>query len=109
MKQTETILKEVGKERERQDKKWGEQNHPLMHPETAFTKEEYKKTADLHKERCDDRAKAGIVSWYDILMEEVYEVFAEEDIEKQKEELVQVAAVAVLIVECLDRNNKNSA
>jgi hypothetical protein len=105
---TESILKEVLKERERQDKKWGEQNHLLLHPETSFTKEEYKKISELYKERCDERAEKGIVSWYDILMEEIYEVFAEEDAEKQQEELMQVAAVAVSIVECLRRNNKNN-
>ena len=36
-------------------------------------------------------------------MEEVYEVFVETEPEKQREEMIQVAAVAVQIIECLDR------
>jgi hypothetical protein len=36
-------------------------------------------------------------------MEEVCEAFAETEPEKQREEMVQVAAVAVQIIECLDR------
>jgi NTP pyrophosphatase (non-canonical NTP hydrolase) len=43
------------------------------------------------------------VSWFGILMEEVYEAFAETDPAKQREEMVQVAAVAVQIIKCLDR------
>jgi NTP pyrophosphatase (non-canonical NTP hydrolase) len=35
-------------------------------------------------------------SWYTILMEEVYEAFAETEPEKQREEMIQVAAVAGL-------------
>ncbi|MDR0731531.1 MAG: hypothetical protein LBF63_07675 [Treponema sp.] len=41
--------------------------------------------------------------WSNILMEEVCEAFAETEPEKQREEMVQVAAVAVQIIECLDR------
>jgi hypothetical protein len=36
-------------------------------------------------------------------MEEVYEAFAETEPENQREEMIQVAAVAVQIIEYLDR------
>jgi hypothetical protein len=42
-------------------------------------------------------------SWYNILMEEVYESFAETDPGRQQEEMIQVAAVAVQIIEYLNR------
>jgi SpoVK/Ycf46/Vps4 family AAA+-type ATPase len=48
----------------------------------------------------------GEISWSNILMEEVYEAFAETGPEKQREELVQVAAVAVEIIEYLDRKKE---
>jgi hypothetical protein len=44
-----------------------------------------------------------MVTWAHILTEEFYEALAEADPEKLREELVQVAAVAVAWVECLDR------
>jgi NTP pyrophosphatase (non-canonical NTP hydrolase) len=45
----------------------------------------------------------GACSWFSILMEEIYEAFAEISIEKQREEMEQIAAVVVQIIECLDR------
>ena len=105
---TKAILKEVLAERGRQEQKWGVQNHSILHPETCYEPSVYKKMAELHKIRCEARSKDGVLSWYDILMEEVYEVFAEETSENQREELIQVAAVAVQMVEYLDRTNKNN-
>ena len=99
---TKTVLKEVLAERGMQEQKWGVQNHPILHPETCYDIETYKRVSELHKLRYEARSKDGVLSWYDILMEEVYEVFAEETSEKQREELIQVAAVAVQMVEYLD-------
>jgi hypothetical protein len=49
-------------------------------------------------------------SWFAILLEEVYEAFSETEPEKQREEMVQVSAVAVQIIEYLDRTaNANAA
>jgi len=77
------LLLELDRERIRQDAKWGEQNH-----------------------------KAPM--WVAILTEEVGEAAALSlsdeygtslsDREKLREELIQVAAVAVAFIECLDRN-----
>jgi NTP pyrophosphatase (non-canonical NTP hydrolase) len=84
-------LDDVLLERLRQDALWGEQNHEL-------------------------------IVWISILMEEVGE-FAQEVLETKvfqnrfperfteetlREEAVQVAAVALAIVECIDRNNIKS-
>ena len=70
------ILDEVSLERYKQDKKWGEQNHS---PEV----------------------------WLAILGEEFGEVcraVCENDVPNYREELVQVAAVAVAMIGALDRS-----
>jgi hypothetical protein len=41
--------------------------------------------------------------WFYILDEEICEAFSETDPKKQREEMVQVAAVAVAIIDYLDR------
>ena len=79
------ILNEIKEERKRQDAKWGVQNY---HP----------------------------IEWCAILGEEVGEVqkaalethfkYKGDNPENYREELIQVAAVAVAMVECFDRKNK---
>jgi NTP pyrophosphatase (non-canonical NTP hydrolase) len=77
------VLTDVGYERQRQENKWGEQNHD-----------------------------GGI--WLAILTEEVGEV-AQAGLDNGwvgnrhlREELVQVAAVAVKWIECIDRRNSDA-
>ena len=77
---TTAVLYEVLYERDNQDEKWGEQNHNLS-------------------------------VWGDILSEKVGEAakarnnarFGSGSISDIKKELIQVAAVAVAMVECIDR------
>ena len=102
-------VREIMRERERQDEKWGEQNHPMrglgdnniikrgtiLYPDDSTLKN----TLSTFRYR-NETKKAG---WFDILQEEVYEAFLETDPAKQREEMIQVAAVAVQIIECLDR------
>ena len=79
------ILNEIIQERYNQTEKWGEQNHIPS-------------------------------AWTDILMEEVGEVsraileavFGDGSWDDYRKELIQVAAVAVSMVECLDRERGNS-
>lgn len=52
---------------------------------------------------CDELTVARTLTWRAILAEEVAEAFAETDHERLREELVQVAAVAVQWIEALDR------
>jgi hypothetical protein len=59
--------------------------------------------AEHAKAMTDAAAEAGVVTWRDILHEEVCEAFAETDPEALRAELVQVAAVAVKWVEAIDR------
>lgn len=83
---TPIVLTDIVEERQRQDSKWGLQNHKP-------------------------------VEWMSILMEEVGEVSKEvcehhfgyrgdqkERLQRMRKELVEVAAVAVAMIESLDRN-----
>lgn len=95
------ILNEVRAERARQDAKWGEQNH------LDGTGPGYQKHANAARRRCQAAAEYGLVSFKDILEEEVFEAFAESDPAKLRAELIQVAAVAVAWVEKLDREGRS--
>jgi hypothetical protein len=94
------IISDVIAERFRQDEKWGEQNHLLVREEDI---EVSKEMEVIYKQLCDFHEAIGTITWYDILMEEVFEAFAESDKDKQRQELIQVIAVGVVMVECLDR------
>lgn len=94
---TPLVLAEVEDERAKQDAKWGEQNHP------DGTSAEFIERALIAKKRNDILAQEDGLAWRDILYEEVCEAFAEEDPERLRAELVQVAAVAVAWVEAIDR------
>lgn len=79
MTNREKIMRAVHNERDRQEELWGEQDH---HPER----------------------------WLSILGEEFGEVckaVGENEPEEYRTELIQVAAVAVSMVECYDRKVKN--
>lgn len=111
------VLEEVSYERQRQDAKWGEQNHPngtgddvaLMHgvtlpkphPRVAVT---MGTLAHVARQVTDRAADDGSVTYADILLEEVGEAFAEADPAALRAELIQVAAVAVAWVEKIDRD-----
>ena len=95
------IFNEIRAERQRQDEKWGEQNH------FDGTGPGYRRHADAAHQRCQAAAELGLVSYRDILEEEVFEAFAESDPTKLRAELIQVAAVTVAWVEKLDREAGN--
>jgi hypothetical protein len=96
------IFSEIQAERVRQDGKWGEQNHPIRREDEESIRF-YEGMASRARDLCDAFAFLGKNTWYDILIEEVFEVFAESDPAKQREELVQVVAVGVAMIECIDR------
>lgn len=79
------VLKEVAAERERQEAKWGEQNH------TPFA------YLAILGEEVGEANKAALETFFEY--ERADTVYAE-----YRKELVQVAAVAVAAIECLDRD-----
>ena len=107
---TQGVLLEVLEEREKQDAKWGEQNHPLLGgdiPASALSY--YAVRADNWKAINDQRVSKAKMGWDSIALEEVYEALAESDPAKAREEYVQLAAVAVAAIECIDRRAAKQA
>lgn len=78
---TRRALVSVGSERERQDRLWGEQNHPPALWLAILTEE----VGEVAKEIAEASARPFEPRWY-------------------RTELVHVAAVAVAAIESLDRN-----
>lgn len=102
------IYMEILAERKAQDAKWGEQNHPFV-PQNLSQEEvnDYIVNANLAREFCDKEFSTGIGTWNEILNEEYHEAFAEAaqgNLKEFRNELIQVAAVVVAMIECLDRN-----
>ena len=96
-----TVLGEVAAERSAQNAKWGEQNHPDGHGRNLYP---WYPSASGARARCDQYAAEGSVTWADIFAEEVCEANEEgDDPTRLRAELIQVAAVAVAWVECIDR------
>ena len=91
------VLSDVAAERAAQDATWGLQDHP------DGTGPAYAPQADLAKQAVTDAAAEGRLTWRHILHEEVLEAFAEDDADRLRTELVQVAAVAVTWIQDLDR------
>lgn len=108
-----SVIAEVAEERERQNAKWGEQNHPngtgpdgLLLDDVADHRHGIRRFETLRNDaivQTDIRATDGTVTFADILLEEVFEALAEEDPAKLRTELIQVAAVATQWVEAIDR------
>ena len=94
LKATWTVLKE----RRRQHTLWGRQTHPDGTGSVADVI-----AAARSKTVCDISFRSGNPSWRLILEEEVAEAFAERDPHKLREELSQVAAVALSWMEAIDR------
>lgn len=93
--ETVEVLLDVKRERERQVRKWGPQQHPDGTGGIRF-----KALRDVYTRINDGReADAEPAVWSDILLEEVYEALSETDPVKLMTELTQVAAVAVAWVE----------
>ena len=95
---SDLIIAAIKAERKRQHAQWGVQNLP-----NGTGSLEFRIQAERSKDFCDMQARLGRIDWTNVLNEEVAEVFAESDPAKIREELIQVAAVCVAWIECLDR------
>jgi len=95
----EKILEEIKKEREKQNEKWGEQNHSPMEWIAILTEE------------VGEAAKEALDFHFCNPMKGVNgDTFPAKDghqldrLEAYRKELIQIAAVAVQMVECFDRH-----
>lgn len=115
---TMDVLLSVLEERNRQGELWGEQNHPdyysePLSPSISHYLDNANDWKETNKFRAELSASVGIpversIAWDGILLEEVYEALSETDPKKMRVELIQVAAVAVAWVECIDRRAAES-
>lgn len=119
---TQAILGEILMERHRQDRKYGEQNHPDLPPSIVGritgTVLSYKAAEHFGipaepdaQKACEGAFKSGYGNWGNILVEELAEVIeaaAMADSKGLREELVQVAGVCVAWIECIDRRTENA-
>jgi NTP pyrophosphatase (non-canonical NTP hydrolase) len=80
----EQIIRDIRKERMRQDRKWGEQNHPLE-KWTGILGEEYGELCQAINETIFDNG-TDLGGYKNI-----------------RKEAIQVAAVAISIIQCMDR------
>lgn len=94
-------LSEVLDERERQDFRWGEQNHKDRPEGLNFAL--LRLNVENWQQENDRRVKGDRLAWDGVLLEEVWEALAEVNEDRLREELIQVAAVAVAWVEAIDR------
>lgn len=93
------IFGEVCDERRRQIAKWGEdhQTHPHMRAEGG-TILYWRQQMQIAKDVCD-RSNQDVISWEEILWEEVTEALAELDWPRRRQELIQVMAVCLAEIE----------
>jgi hypothetical protein len=103
LKGLENVLLNLYRERERQHKQWGEQNHP---DGTGGKRAEL--DAEDARRRCERAFAEGGGTWRHLLAEEVAEAFAETDPAKLRAELIQVAALACQWVEAIDRRQRSA-
>jgi hypothetical protein len=96
---TTRVLSEILAERARQDEKWGDQSDRQDGTSRAF-----EPMREVYRDACDHAEKTGRATWMHILREESFEAFAEvKDLKRLRKELIQVAAVAVVWIEALDK------
>lgn len=111
------VLDAVQAELARQYEKWGQQDHMdgtgpataplvrLLEGSTTAYSPSAVRLQQLAKAANDREVERGTVTWAGVLIEELLEALAEpEGSAELRAELIQVAAVAVNWVVCLDRN-----
>ena len=97
----ENILNQIKAERERQNEKWGEQNHSVIEWQAILMEE----VGEAAKEATDFHFKNFVKN---IDGEMVAPANGDQALRlsRYRKELIQVAAVAVQMIECLERNGR---
>lgn len=96
------IYDEVDAELEAVFEKLGEQNHPLTAPGAA-QELQHNTRANMWKSFNEERVKTKRLAWDGIVLEEVFEAFAESDPAIAREELIQATAMCIATIESIDR------
>lgn len=93
----DNVLNEIRKEIERQNFKWGEQNHNPVEWIAILTEE----VGEASKEAVDFHFHNPVDKAHTILPNTIEQ---KNRLQRYRTELIQVAAVAVQMIECVDRN-----
>ena len=112
------IFEEIKLERQKQNAKWGEQNHPcldetLLKRNGSCTSERMCEHFEIPSENrakflCENSFKKGEGTYAHIAIEELSEAISSFDINNRRTELIQLTAVCVAWIEKIDRElNKN--
>lgn len=100
------VLNELFLERTRQDRRWGQQEWPSVMdlPAQEDPCRAYGiPTESVAKASCDAEMRDGTCTWAGIALEEFCEVVSAGDDQSRRVELVQLAAVILAWIECIDR------
>lgn len=100
----EYLLGRTYDERMAQTKRFGVQHHPMVYEGTfakGVVRRRYATEEAAYKMLWEAQRQHDEITWDTVLLEEVYEALAETEPDKQIEELVQVAAVALAMAEDL--------
>jgi len=105
--QHQGIIDELFAEREAQVEQWGAQDLPLGFG-TRGPINYCRVMADQYRQECDEANERGDLTHRHILLEEFYEVLAEKDPLKARDELVQLGACVIKAIEQIDRDKAKS-
>lgn len=113
---TDAVLRDVAAERDRQFAKWGLQRHPMRPPTTGTPPVRIGNIGSLGiissnfaKHDCEKAFEAGRGTFAHILVEEVAEAIDAPTLTEMRAELIQVAAVAVQMVEAIDADSPDES
>lgn len=96
----EKILEKIQEEMRRQDKKWGEQNHPPIKWIAILVEE----VGEASKESVDHHFEYQVKSLEEKELSLVAKNLQTQRLLNYRRELVQVAAVAIQMIRSLERN-----
>lgn len=102
---TSEILAQLQAERERQDKKWGQQNHEFPHYAVILMEEVGEANRAHLEQRAALKKAAKAASTGDDGLAQQHCAEALDHQRNLRTELIQSAAVIVAMIECGDRNN----
>jgi len=94
------IFKDISEERERQIGLWGYQDMPFVFPHERTY---FEKVLAWFRRAFEIARTKNLLTYYDTMMEELYEAAAAEALEHQREELIHTLAVGTQAVEWIDR------
>jgi len=102
MMRIDLVALETRKEEDRQDQKWGQQDHPDGTGPTDGNLSDRNRAKWVTQREFAKRRG----TWRQVLEEEVAEAFAESDPDLLKAELIQVAAVAQQWIRAINRRQE---